>query len=272
MGDKQMQINWNETPAGIWRSCNRSLHPIKHLDSVQLGQLLGIDRQKNELVKNTERFLEKRPASNALLWGARGTGKSSLIKALLNRYVGDGLRVIEVNKDDLISLPEIVDSIRELPQRFIVYCDDLSFDEGDKSYKPLKSVLEGSIEARPNNIVIYATSNRPNLFATSPGDHNITREIGGEWFYADDSEEKKSFSDRFGIWLKFDPTSKKDYLDIVDNLFEHFDGDRESLHRAAIEFGDIRENHNGRTAYHFYQRFYDYQDSIDKLSRSNSTL
>ena len=261
-----MHINWDETPAGIWRSHSGTMHPIKHLDNVSLNQLIGIDRQKAELVQNTERFLAHKPASNALMWGARGTGKSSLVKALLNRYMDTGLRVIEIGKASLITLPEIVDSIRELPQRFIVYCDDLSFDEGDKSYKPLKSVFEGSVEASPNNVVIYATSNRPNLFATSPGDHNVTKEIGGELFYADDSEEKKSFSDRFGIWLKFHPITKKDYLNIIDNLFEHFVGDREGLHKAAIEFGDTRENHNGRTAIHFYERFYDYQTNTDWLA------
>ena len=270
MDVRQTQIDWNTTPAAIWRSHHEAFHPIKHLDQVQLTQLLGIDQQKFELVQNTERFLACKPASNALLWGARGTGKSSLIKALLNRYVGHGLRVIEVLKEDLRSLPEIVDGIRELPQRFIIYCDDLSFDEGDKSYKPLKSVLEGSIEAKPNNIILYATSNRPNLFATSPGDHNITKEIGGQWFYADDSEEKKSFSDRFGLWLKFFPTSKEHYLNIVDSLFEDFSGDRESLHKAAIEFANTRENYNGRTALHFYQRFYNYKDD-GEISSSGYT-
>ena len=258
-----MDINWNEIPAGIWRSHGGVMHPIRHLDNIQLDQLIGIDLQKVELVKNTERFLAGKPASNALMWGARGTGKSSLVKALLNRYMDNGLRVIEIGKDSLMALPQIVDSIRELPQRFIVYCDDLSFDEGDRSYKPLKSVFEGSMEARPDNVVIYATSNRPNLFATSPGDHNITKEIEGELFYADDSEEKKSFSDRFGIWLKFHPITKKDYLDIIDNLFDQFIGDRENLHKAAIEFGDGRENHSGRTAIQFYERFYDYRANIE---------
>jgi len=156
-------IDWNTTYAAIWRQRQAYLRPVKQIDPVRLNQLLGIETQKQRLIDNTLRFLAAQPANNALLWGARGTGKSSLVKALLNEYRESGLRLVEVDKQDLIFLPEIVDDIREQPQRFVIYCDDLSFDSGDTLYKSLKSVLEGSIELPPENVLFYATSNRRHL-------------------------------------------------------------------------------------------------------------
>ena len=146
-----MAIDWNLTSAAVWRPRAGKLRPVRRMDPVRLEDLLGIDAQKAALVANTERFLDGRAANNALLWGSRGTGKSSLVKALLNAYGGSGLRIIEIDKDDLVDLPEIVDDIRELPQRFVIFCDDLSFEEGETGYKHLKSVLEGSIELPPEN-------------------------------------------------------------------------------------------------------------------------
>ena len=142
-------IEWNNIYAAVWRSRKEILHPITHIDPVQLEELLAIESQKQQLVDNTVRFLDHKPANNALLWGAKGTGKSSLIKAIVNQFKHEGLRIIEVDKDDLVFLPEIVDGIRDLPYRFVVYCDDLSFGSDDRIYKHLKSVLEGSIERTP---------------------------------------------------------------------------------------------------------------------------
>jgi predicted AAA+ superfamily ATPase len=153
-------MNWDKVYAAVWRSRRTLLRPVAAVDPVSLEDLVGIDVQKAELLQNTERFLAGSPANNALLWGARGTGKSSLVKATLNQYCTQGLRLIEVFKDDLRDLPEIVDHIREHPQRFILYCDDFSFEATDNSYLGLKSVLEGSVERPPDNVVFYVTSNR----------------------------------------------------------------------------------------------------------------
>lgn len=247
-----MAIEWDQVPAAVWRPRRSVLRPVKALDPIGLDQLLGIDAQKQKLVSNTERFLSGLTANNALLWGSRGTGKSSLIKALLNRYFEDGLRVIEVDKDDLVDLPEIVDDIRELPQRFILFCDDLSFGEGENTYKAMKSVLEGSIERPPENIVIYATSNRRHLMPESKGDNNLTEIVAGELHYGDSVEEKLSLADRFGLWLSFYPINWDEYFRLVDSYFRDYLGDRKVLHEAARQFALLRASHSGRTAKQFF--------------------
>lgn len=248
-------IDWNHTFAAIWRQHQHYLRPVRQLDRICLDELLGIAQQKQALIANTERFLASKPANNALLWGSRGTGKSSLIKALLNAYHPQGLRVIEVDKQDLIYLPEIVDDIREQRYRFIVYCDDLSFDAGENQYKALKSVLEGSIELPPDNVLLYATSNRRHLLPEQMQDNLNTRLVDGEVHYSDAVEEKISLSDRFGLWLSFYPQHTETYLDIVDHLFTGYAGDREHLHQAALDFAHSRAAKSGRTAKQFYQAF-----------------
>ena len=247
-----MIIDWTTTPAAIWRSRRGMLRPVKHLDPIRLNQLLAIDDQKQQLVTNTERFLARITANNALLWGARGTGKSSLIKALLNDYFDQGLRIIEVDKNELVDLPEIVDDIRDLPQRFVVFCDDLSFAEGEQSYKALKSVLEGSIELPPDNVIIYATSNRRHLLPEKLTDNQQTHIVGGELHHGDSVEETLSLADRFGLWLSFYPLPWEDYFDIVDNYFVDYDGDQKQLHEAARQFALLRASHSGRTAKQFH--------------------
>lgn len=245
-------IDWNITYAAIWRQRQSYLRPVRQIDPVKLGQLIGIERQKQLLTVNTERFLTGLPANNALLWGARGTGKSSLVKALLNAYKDHGLRLIEVNKQDLLFLPEIVDDIREHDQRFIIYCDDLSFEAGDSMYKPLKSVLEGSIELPPDNVLFYATSNRRHLLPEQMRDNLDTQLINGEVHYSDTIEEKVSLSDRFGLRLAFYPQPTLTYLEIVDSYFVDYSGDREVLHKAALDFAHLNAAKNGRTARQFY--------------------
>lgn len=249
-------IDWNLNYAAIWRQRKEYLRPVRHIDPIQADELLGMDVQKQQLLANTERFLASKPANNALLWGARGTGKSSLIKAVLNAYKNEGLRLIEVDKQDLVYLPEIVDDIRELPQRFVIYCDDLSFESGDNQYKSLKSVLEGSIELPPENVLVYATSNRRHLLPEQMRDNLDTRLVDGEVHYSDTVEEKTSLSDRFGLSLAFYPQTTQTYLDIIDCFFPDT-SDRERLHKAALDFAHQRASKSGRTAKQFYNAFAD---------------
>lgn len=246
-----MTIDWNETLAAVWRPRTGALRPVRRLDPIRLDDLLGIDAQKREIVRNTADFLAGRPARNALLWGSRGTGKSSLVKALLNDHAPAGLRVIEIDKADLADLPDVVDGVRDLPQRFIVFCDDLSFEADETLYKHLKSVLEGSIELPPENVLVYATSNRRHLIAEPKSDNQGVEIIGGELHHGDVIEEKLSLADRFGLWLSFYPNSQQQYLAIVDQLCPGAGGDREALHLAARQFAMERASRSGRTARQF---------------------
>jgi predicted AAA+ superfamily ATPase len=249
-------IDWSQTHAAIWRQAKSYLRPVVHIDPIQLADLVGIDQQKKRLLDNTQRFIQQKPANNALLWGARGTGKSSLIKAVFNAYKEQGLRLIEVDKTDLISLPEIVDDIREMPQRFIIYCDDLSFENNETGYKPLKSVLEGSIELPPENVLLYATSNRRNLVPEFMQDNLASTHINGEVHYADAIEEKISLSDRFGLRLSFYSITQQAYLDIVASYFADYSGDEEQLRREALKFAAERGARSGRVAKQFYHYYY----------------
>ncbi|MGZ8165742.1 MAG: ATP-binding protein [Methylobacter sp.] len=255
-----MSIDWTHVYAAIWRQQTGLLRPVKAIDPIAMSSLIGIDRQKNELVKNTERFIAHKPANNALLWGARGTGKSSLIKAILNEYKSDGLRLIEVFKNDLYNLPYIVDEIRELPQRFIIYCDDFSFESNENSYLVLKTVLEGSIERPPENVLLYATSNRRHLLPEYMKDNLDSKLVDGELHYSDAIEEKISLSDRFGLWLSFYQATMDGYLEIVDSYFPHYQGDINTLHEAAKMFALSRASKSGRTA----KQFYNYYSRIDE--------
>lgn len=250
-----MSIDWNSTLAALWRPRSGALRPVRRIDPVRLEDLLGIDAQKAALVANTEKFLHGKGANNVLLWGSRGTGKSSLIKGLLNVYAGQGLRVIEIDKDDLVDLPEIVDDIRDLPQRFVIFCDDLSFEEGETGYKHLKSVLEGSIELPPENVLVYATSNRRHLIPEQKSDNAGVKIIDGELHYGDTVEEKLSLADRFGLWLSFYPCNTTQYLAIVDALFADYKGDRALLHTKAKQFAMTRASKSGRAAKQFYLSF-----------------
>jgi len=247
-----MSIDWNSTQAAIWRPASGRLRAVKRLDSVSFDDLLGIERQCAAFKDNIEGFLRGESANNMLLWGSRGTGKSSLIKAALNHYGHQGLRVIEIDKDDLANLCEVVDELHELPQRFIIFCDDLSFDEGDTAYKHLKSVLEGSIELPPENVLVCATSNRRHIITELKSDNSRVDLINGELHYGDTVEEKLSLADRFGLWLSFYPNNTAQYLAIVDSLFKGFGGDREALHLSAKQFAMTRASKSGRTARQFY--------------------
>ncbi len=251
-----MALEWDRVPAAVFRSHAKGLRPVRELDPITLRSLVCVDRQKADLIANTERFLSDLPANNALLWGARGTGKSSLIKAILNEYSPRGLRLIEIYKTDLINLPEIVDEVREVPYKFVVYCDDFSFEDEDNSYVTLKTVLEGSIEKPPENILLYVTSNRRHLLPEYMKDNLDSGLMGGELHYSDAVEERISLSDRFGLWISFYPPSNEDYLRIVDSYFAEYPGDREQLHEEALRFSQLRASRSGRTAKQFYNHYF----------------
>lgn len=247
-------IDWDNTFAAIWRGRRNYLRPVRHIDSIRLEQLVGIEAQKEKMTANTLRFLQGRPANNAILWGARGTGKSSLIKGLLNEYKGQGLRLIQVDKDDLVDLPEIVDPVHESRYRFILYCDDISFEAAESGYKALKSAIEGSIERPPENLLIYATSNRRHLLPEYMHENLDARLVDGEIHHGDAMEEKISLSERFGLWIGFYQMDMEQYLAAVDSYFPKH-ADRAKLHAAAAEFARLRGSHSGRTAKQFFNSF-----------------
>jgi uncharacterized protein len=247
-------LDWDSTFAAIWRGRRNYLRAVRHIDPVSLRQLVGIDAQKERMVANTLRFLEGKPANNAMLWGARGTGKSSLIKALLNEYRDRGLRLVQVDKDDLVDLPEIVDFIRDSRHRFIVYCDDISFEAAESGYKALKSAIEGSIEQPPGNVLICATSNRRHLLPEYMHENREARLVDGEIHLGDALEEKISLSERFGLWIGFYQMDMEQYLAVVDSYFPRHP-DRAKLHAAAVEFARLRGSHSGRTAKQFFNSF-----------------
>lgn len=250
-------IDWKVTMAAIWRARKEYLRPVHAIDPIRLEDLVGIDDQKARLLRNTERFLEGQPANNALLWGPRGTGKSSLIKAMLNAYCQQGLRLVEVDKNDLVELPEIIDEIREHTHfRFLIFCDDLSFEAGDPAYKALKSAIDGSVERPPENVLIYATSNRRHLLPEYFADNADARLQDGEIHHGEAVEEKISLSDRFGLWIPFYPVNFDGYLAIVDSYFSGWQGDRTELHEAARAFALSRGGRSGRIARQFYNAFY----------------
>lgn len=247
-------IDWSSTVAAVWRQHRQSLRAIRRLDPVSWTELTGVERQQQALFRNTERFLAGEPCNNVLLWGARGTGKSSLIKALLNEYSDQGLRMIEVDKNDLVHLPEIVDDISELPYCFVIFCDDLSFETGETGYKALKSVLEGSLELPPENVRIYATSNRRHLMPEYMADNLNSTVRDGELHPSETIEEQVSLADRFGLQLSFYAFSQDVYLQAIDALFPDV-ADRDQLHVQAIRFATRRGVRNGRTAQQFFRQY-----------------
>ena len=240
--------------AYVWHPDGR-LAPVKHVNRVGMSLLKGIDRVRDLLVENTERFAKGLPANNALLWGARGMGKSSLVKAAhasVNASVARGaLKLIEIHREDIESLPELMALTREAPYRFIVFCDDLSFDTEDTSYKSLKAVLEGGIEGRPDNVIFYATSNRRHLMSRDMMENERSTAINpGETV-----EEKVSLSDRFGLWLGFHRCSQDEYLAMVQGYVGHYKipAKGEPLQREALEWATTRGARSGRVAWQFVQ-------------------
>jgi predicted AAA+ superfamily ATPase len=239
--------------AFVWNAAQKKLDPVAKVNRVEMMLLKGIDRMRDTLVENTERFAKGLPANNALLWGARGMGKSSLVKAVhasINARTKN-LKLIEIHREDIESLPILMNLLRGAKDRFIVFCDDLSFDGGDTSYKSLKAVLDGGVEGRPDNVILYATSNRRHLLAREMVENERSTAINpGEAV-----EEKVSLSDRFGLWLGFHRCSQDEYLAMVNGYIQHFKipTDADELRREALEWSTTRGSRSGRVAWQFVQ-------------------
>lgn len=248
--------DWKASIAFRWRKKNGrgAIHPVGQVHRILLKDLCGIDEQKQLVERNTQQFVEGYPANNVLLTGARGTGKSSLIKALLTKYSSRGLRVIEVEKQDLVDLPEIVERICDRPERFILYCDDLSFEADEPGYKALKVVLDGSVAAASENCVIYATSNRRHLMPEYMHENLEYKHVGEEIHPGETSEEKVSLSERFGLWASFYPFDQDEYLKIVHVWLEHFKVAHtrsDEVQHAALQWALQRGSRSGRVAWQF---------------------
>jgi hypothetical protein len=253
-------VDWNDVPAALWQKHQTRgyLEAVRSIPGNTLDDVLGVDRQKTLVVKNTEQFVRGLPANNVLLTGSRGTGKSSLIQALLNEYRSERLRVIQVDKSDLADLLYIVAAVRHEPFRFILFCDDLSFDAQDEGYKALKSALDGGIYSAPDNILIYATSNRRHLMPDFHSDNEGARVVDTEIHHAEAVEEKVSLSDRFGLWITFYPINQDAYLDIarhwLTRLGERYGIEAEwndEVRMTCLRWAGNRGNRSGRTAYQF---------------------
>lgn len=252
--------DWDTSVAFRWRksagknSCGH-IQPIHHAARIMFADLHNIDAQKQQIEQNTRQFLQRRPANNVLLTGARGTGKSSLIKACLNAFYNDGLRLIEVDKGDLADLPDIVDMVATRPERFIIFCDDLSFEEGESGYKALKVALDGSIATQSDNVLIYATSNRRHLLPERMSDNaSYVHTEDGDLHPGETVEEKIALSERFGLWVSFYPFKQDDYLDIVAHWLRHFGcnaADTEEARGDALRWALQRGSRSGRVAWQF---------------------
>ncbi len=250
--------DWSEAIAWRYRKRGNAsvrLEPVRHVGAMRLEDLKEIDGQKEKIQRNTEQFVRGVPANNVLLTGARGTGKSSLIKACLNAYASEGLRLIEVDKVDLTDLPDIVDVVAGRPEKFLVFCDDLSFEEGEPGYKALKSILDGSVAASTPNVLVYATSNRRHLLPEYMRENlTYTHTDDGEVHPGEGVEEKISLSERFGLWVSFYPFSQDEYLAITSQWLSSFDVPAAALAGArpeALVWALERGSRNGRVAYQF---------------------
>ena len=254
--------DWSQSVAWRYRkraSGHGALEPVRHVGAMALSDLKEIEPQKEKIERNTRQFVEGRPANNVLLTGARGTGKSSLIKACLNAYAPQGLRLIEVDKADLTDLPDIVDVVAGLPEKFIVYCDDLSFEEGEAGYKALKSILDGSVAASTPNVLVYATSNRRHLLPEYMKENlSYTHTDAGEVHPGEVVEEKISLSERFGLWVSFYPFSQDEYLAIVAQWLGALGATPaqiESSRAESLVWALERGSRSGRVAYQFARDF-----------------
>ncbi|MDO9571280.1 MAG: ATP-binding protein [Hydrogenophaga sp.] len=250
--------DWSASVAFRYRKRSNGhgvLEPVRHVAHMRLADLQEIDGQKEKIQRNTLQFVQGLPANNVLLTGARGTGKSSLVKACLSAYSAEGLRLIEVDKADLVDLPDIVDVVADRPERFVVFCDDLSFEDGEPGYKALKSILDGSVSAAGQNVLIYATSNRRHLLPEYMKENlSYTHTADGEVHPGEVVEEKISLSERFGLWVSFYPFSQDEYLTIMAQWLASFGVSAEAIESArpaALVWALERGSRSGRVAYQF---------------------
>lgn len=254
--------DWKGSIAFRWRSDGRNgahgrsagwLQPVKHVHRIRLGDLRGIGKQIERVEQNTRQFIDGKPANNVLLTGARGTGKSSIVKGLLNKYARQGLRLIEVEKNDLVDLPQIVDLVAGRPERFLLFCDDLTFHGAEEGYIALKVALDGSISTTSENLLIYATSNRRHLMPEYMNENLETKYIGDEIHPGETVEEKISLSERFGLWVSFYPFDQDEYLEIVAQWLKSFGVSAfdEKTKEEALQWALQRGSRSGRVAYQF---------------------
>lgn len=253
-------VDWNTTFAARWSMEGQrcQLRPLQVSLSLRLDDLVGVERQKQLLQANTGQFVRGLPANNALLWGARGTGKSSLVRALLSEYAKQGMRLIEVDKADLVHLSALLPLLAGQPWRFVLFCDDLAFEADDSGYKALKTVLDGTVEASPENILLYATSNRRHLLPEHNSDNLSAKQVDGEIHPGEAIEEKIALSDRFGLWVSFYPFSQDHYLAVVQKWLGQLAAEHglqwqwdDALQLEAVRWATGRGNRNGRCAYQF---------------------
>jgi predicted AAA+ superfamily ATPase len=253
--------DWKASIAFRWRTSGQRgkpgwLAPVRHVHRIKLSDLRGIDPQIAKVEQNTKQFLEGKPANNVLLTGARGTGKSSIVKGLLNRYSGKGLRLIEVEKSDLIDLPFIVDQVASRPERFMLFCDDLTFHGSEEGYIALKVALDGSISTTSENLLIYATSNRRHLMPEYMAENLETKYVEDEIHPGETVEEKISLSERFGLWVTFYPFDQDEYLDIVGQWLKSFGSSySDKIKDEALQWALQRGSRSGRVAYQFARDF-----------------
>ncbi|MFC5755546.1 MULTISPECIES: ATP-binding protein [unclassified Rhizobium] len=246
--------DWDAADCFVWSPARQYLQPVQRPNRVALKLIRGVDHVRDILHENTVRFAEGYAANNVLLWGARGMGKSSLVKAVhedVRRESGVSLKLVEVHREDIASLPTLLDLLKDTPHRVIVFCDDLSFDHDDTAYKSLKAALDGGVEGRPDNVLFYATSNRRHLLPR----HMMENEQSTAINPSEAVEEKVSLSDRFGLWLGFHKCSQEDYLTMIDGYAEHFKLglEREKMHAEALEWATTRGARSGRVAWQYIQ-------------------
>jgi len=252
-------VDWNASIAFRWRrrgglDGGGRLEPVRHVHRMRLSDLQGIAPQIDKVEQNTRQFLAGQPANNVLLTGARGTGKSSIVKGLLNKHAREGLRLIEIEKNDLMDLPQVTDAVATRPERFLLFCDDLSFEAGDAGYIALKVALDGSISTTSENLLIYATSNRRHLMPEYMEENLATKYVGEEIHPGETVEEKISLSERFGLWVTFYPFDQDEYLAIVAHWLKSFGcsaADTVEAREEALQWALQRGSRSGRVAYHF---------------------
>ncbi|MFG0381948.1 ATP-binding protein [Pseudomonas sp. zbq_18] len=256
----RVALDWQHVIAARWQREGRGgyLQPLHVSLDLSLADLVGVDAQREQLARNTRQFVKGLPANHALLWGARGTGKSSLVRALLAEHAQAGLRLIEIERDHLADLPKVVEALAGLPQRFVLFCDDLSFESGEGDYRVLKTVLDGSLERAPDNLLLYATSNRRHLVPEKESDNDNWQRVEGELHPSEAVEDKIALSDRFGLWLSFYPFTQDHFLAVVRHWIEVLAGQAglhwqwsHELEILAIRWALGRGNRNGRCAYQF---------------------